>query len=107
MFSVVNCINVFPIGLQKECPAPLSICNPGEVAKEFSKLMNDFQAEQERLQAAEELASRELINKLTEEEERQLEAIERDNIIKIQKDEELARKLQEEINKVIIEFMIL
>lgn len=97
---------IFSIGLQEECPTPTVVSKPGEVAQEFSKYINDFQSEEERLRQAEEEASKELISKLEEEENKILEEIRKDNQVIAEKDEELARKIQEEINKVRIETIL-
>lgn len=91
---------IFVSGLQEECPTPTIVSKPGEVAKEFSKLINDFESEAEKLRQAEEEASKEILLRLAEEENERLEEIRKRNQLIAEKDEELARKIQEEINKV-------
>lgn len=88
--------------LQKECPAPSAISKPGEVAEEYSKFLNDFKSERERRQEEEERANKEIISRLTEEDNKELERLRKDRERYSDQDEELARKIQEEINKVSI-----
>lgn len=90
----------FVLGLQEECPTPTRISKPGEVAEEFSKLINDFESEAERSRQAEEEASKEILLRLAQEENERLEEIRKQNQLIAEKDEELARKIQEEINQV-------
>ncbi|KAK6632319.1 hypothetical protein RUM44_007360 [Polyplax serrata] len=82
---------------QNDVQVPLS--KSGEVAQEFSKLLQDYTIEQQKRNQAEELASRELIEKLRLEEEAKLEQIKEKKLKTIKQDEKLARMLQEGLEK--------
>lgn len=95
-------LTIVVIQNQNDVQVPLS--KSGEVAQEFSKLLQDYTIEQQKRNQAEELASRELIEKLRLEEEAKLEQIKEKKLKTIKQDEKLARMLQEGLEKVRITF---
>ncbi|EEB17379.1 hypothetical protein Phum_PHUM463360 [Pediculus humanus corporis] len=72
----------------------------GEIAQEFTKLIGNFKAELEKLKEAEELASKELIEKIKCEEENKYEELKKKSLQQIEEDEKLAYMVQEELKNV-------
>lgn len=86
--------------MQLESEVVIPTSKPGEVGKEFKKLIDNFQSERNKLLEAEELASKKLIEKLKEEDEKNILQMKQKNMIRVREDEKLAKIMQEEMKKV-------
>lgn len=77
------------------------------MAQEFSKLLEDFKNEREKIKQAQELASKQLIEKLKAEEEERLQEIQEKNLMRLKEDEKLALIMQKEMEMVSWKYLAL